>query len=74
MKYLTIQDANRTVRYFDKLRTEQGCAQLLSLDEFNDPYNWESVEPKREEYVKYKLRVLTSSTQKRDAVSKILCH
>ncbi|KAH7576237.1 hypothetical protein JRO89_XS01G0019700 [Xanthoceras sorbifolium] len=39
MKYLTIQDANRTVRYFDKLRTEQGCAPLLSLDEFNDPCN-----------------------------------
>ncbi|KAL5795031.1 hypothetical protein ACOSP7_003625 [Xanthoceras sorbifolium] len=39
MKYLTIQDAKRTVRYFDKLRTEQGCAEFLSLDEFNDPCN-----------------------------------
>ncbi|KAH7576238.1 hypothetical protein ACOSP7_003554 [Xanthoceras sorbifolium] len=39
MKYLTIQDAKRTVRYFDKLRIEQGFAQLLSLDQFNDPCN-----------------------------------
>ncbi|KAL5862144.1 hypothetical protein ACOSQ3_003428 [Xanthoceras sorbifolium] len=34
MKYLTIQ-----VRYFDKLRTEQSCAEVLSLEEFNDPCN-----------------------------------
>ncbi|KAL5794955.1 hypothetical protein ACOSP7_003549 [Xanthoceras sorbifolium] len=39
MKYLTIQDAKRTVRYFDKLRIEQGWGQFISLDEFNDPCN-----------------------------------
>ncbi|KAH7575691.1 hypothetical protein ACOSP7_004430 [Xanthoceras sorbifolium] len=38
-KYLTIQDAKGAVRYYDKLRTEHGYAQLLSLDEFNDPCN-----------------------------------
>ena len=27
------------MKYFDKLRTEHGFAQLLSLDEFNDPSN-----------------------------------
>ncbi|KAL5857125.1 hypothetical protein ACOSQ3_004583 [Xanthoceras sorbifolium] len=38
-KYLTIQDAKGAVRYYDKLRTEHGYAQLLSLDKFNDPCN-----------------------------------
>ncbi|KAK2650728.1 hypothetical protein Ddye_018217 [Dipteronia dyeriana] len=38
-KYLTIQETKGALKYFDNLRNEHGCAQLISLDELNDPCN-----------------------------------
>ena len=32
-------DAKGAAKYFDKLRTEHGFAELFSLDKFNDPSN-----------------------------------
>ncbi|KAI9181082.1 hypothetical protein LWI28_011251 [Acer negundo] len=37
-KYLTIQ-AKGSLKYFDNLRTEHGCLQLISFDELNKPCN-----------------------------------
>ncbi|KAL5822327.1 hypothetical protein ACOSQ3_020235 [Xanthoceras sorbifolium] len=38
-KYMTIQEANKGVWYFDDRRTEHGFDQFLSHEEFNDPCN-----------------------------------
>ncbi|KAI9182039.1 hypothetical protein LWI28_021463 [Acer negundo] len=38
-KYLTIQEAKGSLKYFDNLRTEHGCLQLISFDELNKPCN-----------------------------------
>ena len=32
-------DAKGALKYFDNLRKEHGCAQLISLDKLNDPCN-----------------------------------